>query len=395
MKIQKIDVYVVKIPYNNKSLNNSSKKYITKDYYIYTDYISTIYSNNIESVFLKITTDDGIEGWGEILAPTSPEVAAVLIKTTVAPLILGEDPMAHQQIWNKIAASIKVRGYNGGFLVDAMAGVDMALWDIKGKACTLPVYKLLGGKCRESVPCYMSNLVGDTIESRMESVEKAIDQGYKAIKIHHMCGGSKANLKMIETIRKKYDQSFLDVGYDAHWIYSSSDACLMGTELDQLKVAFFEAPVNPENIKGHKIVADAINTAVAGGENLRTLYTFHHWIESGALELLQPDIGRVGMTDIMRISTLAEANHLLVAPHLSVHQMVGFMATLHAAISISNLKWVEYQPFALDVASKYSEGAFNFKNANLNLLDQPGLGVEVHLDKISQYISASYSITND
>lgn len=114
--------------------------------------LSVIYSRRNESVLIKITTDENIIGWGEVLAPTSPEVVAEVIRTALAPCVIGADPFENQVLWNRMYNMFRVRGYQGGFLLDGISGVDSALWDIKGKACGMPVWRLLGGAAHEKYP---------------------------------------------------------------------------------------------------------------------------------------------------------------------------------------------------------------------------------------------------
>jgi L-alanine-DL-glutamate epimerase-like enolase superfamily enzyme len=386
MKITKVEVFVVKIP-SIPTASPNTKHYITDDYFINEGRRSCIYSDKLETIFVKVCTDEGIEGWGELLAPTNPEVAAAVIKGHLAPLVIGENPMETQFLWDKMLDTLRERGYTGGYLVDAMAGLDVAFWDIKGKAFNLPVYMLLGGQYRDQLRCYCSSVPGRTLEERLESVDRIVEQGYDAIKIHTIGKGKTADLDMLSAIRKRYTADKLDLMLDGHGKYTHSEAFSLGRALGDLDLLFFETPLTFEDIQGHRKLADAIDTAVAVGEPLRTIYTFRDWITAGALEVAQPDLGRNGITEMMRIAHLAEAHHLAFAPHLSVHQAVGVAATVHISAAISNFLIFEYQPNALKASEQYSTASFTMNKGTIQVPTDPGLGVTIDEQELRKFVT--------
>ncbi|MCU6792298.1 mandelate racemase/muconate lactonizing enzyme family protein [Paenibacillus sp. WQ 127069] len=390
MKITKIEVFVVKIP-SIPTASPNTKRYITDDYFINEGRRSCIYSDKLETIFVKVCTDEGIEGWGELLAPTNPEVAAAVIKGHLAPLVIGENPLETQFLWDKMLDTLRERGYTGGYLVDAMAGLDVAFWDIKGKAFNLPVYMLLGGQYRDQLRCYCSSVPGRTLEERLESVDRIVEQGYDAIKIHTFGKGKTADLDMLSAIRKRYTADKLDLMLDGHGKYTHSEAFSLGRALGDLDLLFFETPLTFEDIQGHRKLADAIDTAVAVGEPLRTIYTFRDWITAGALEVAQPDLGRNGITEMMRIAHLAEAHHLAFAPHLSVHQAVGVAATVHISAAISNFLIFEYQPNALKASEQYSTASFTMNKGTIQVPTDPGLGVTIDEQELRKFV-ADYAV---
>lgn len=386
MKIHSIELLVLKIPYE-KANTGAQLRHITKDYYVREGYRSVIYSKNVETLLVKVTTDDGIVGWGEVLAPTSPEVAASVIRTHLAPLVLGEDPLQTQMLWDKMLNTLRVRGYTGGYLLDAMAGLDTACWDIKGKALGQPVWMLLGGRYRDRLRCYVSGVPGTTTEERLEQLDCLTEQGFDALKVHHLGKGLHGDLELLRAIRQNYDRSRLDLMLDGHWNYSIADACSLGSALSELGLLFFEAPLQPEDIAGHRKVAEAISTAVAVGEPLRSIYAFREWIGQGALEVAQPDLGRNGVTETMRIAHLAEAHHLPFAPHLSVHQAVGVAASVHVAAAAANFLIFEYQSFPRRVAEQFFDSAVQLEGGCLTVPTEPGLGVAVKEKELQPYVA--------
>lgn len=391
MKITQIDLLVVKIP-REEAKSDARKRPITEDYYVLDRPLSVVYSRNIETVFVKVCTDEEITGWGEILAPTSPEVTAMIIRTALAPVLIGENPMQNQFLWDKMLNMLRVRGYTGGYLMDAMTGLDMAFWDIKGKYLKQPAYMLMGGKYRDKIPVYISSIAGASVDERMESIAALAAAGNSAIKLHTVGEGWRDALEMLTAIRKVYSPGQLAVMHDGHWNYTLGEARKFGVYMDELDLEFFECPLTPEDIYGHVKLAKSMNTPIALGESMRSLYTFNEWVAAGAVEVLQPDIGRCGITDMLRIATIAEANGLKVAPHLSVHQNVAFAATVHYSAAISNLHSFEYQPVARNVAAEYSDCGVKLKNGCINISDAPGLGVEIDEKILKKYVTEVITI---
>jgi len=292
-------------------------------------------------------------------------------------MILGENPMQNQVLWDRMLNTLRERGYTGGYLVDALSGIDIALWDVKGKALGLPVYMLLGGKYRDTLRCYCSSVPGADVAQRLESVVRLKEAGFDAIKFHTFGKGKTADLEALYAIRNTYDASQMDVMLDAHGKYTHSEAYTVGRALGDLDALFFETPITFEDMVGHRKLADAIDTAVAVGEPLRTIYTFKDWISSGAVEVVQPDIGRNGITEMMRIGHLAEAHHLTFAPHLSTHQAIGHAASIHVSAALSNFLIYEYQPRALEESAWYTNASFRLEKGQMTVPNEPGLGVEI------------------
>lgn len=394
MKIAGIEVYIVKIPPAQPPAA-AGKRFLTDNYFTHEGKRSCIYSTHLETVLVKATTDEGVSGWGEVLAPTHPEVAAALLKHHLAPLALGEDPLSTQYLWDKILDTLRERGYGGGYLVDAMAGLDIACWDIKGKALGLPVHTLLGGPCRSKLRCYISGVPGDTTAERLESVARLVGEGFDAFKIHTLGQGKSADLALLQAIRRQYDADRLALMYDAHGKPDLTEAYAIGRSLGELDALFFESPLVFEDREGHRKLAEAIDTAVAVGEPLRTIYAFKDWITGGAAEVVQPDMGRNGITEMMRIAHLAEACHVPFAPHLSAHQAVGHAASIQVAAAAPNFLIYEYQPDALRASASYADVSFRLERGHLLAGNEPGLGVTIDEPALRKQTTEYFAVRGD
>ncbi|WJH33663.1 mandelate racemase/muconate lactonizing enzyme family protein [Paenibacillus sp. CC-CFT747] len=392
MKVSQIEVFIVKLPPSGP-VQRGGKRFITPDYFVSdSNRRSCVYSVNAETVFVKLTTDEGIIGWGEILAPTNPEVVAAILKHHLAPMVLGENPMNNQVLWDRMLDTLRERGYTGGYLVDAMAGLDIAFWDIKGKALKQPVYRLLGGGYRDKLRCYCSSVPGGDAKERVESAIRLKEEGFDAIKFHTFGRGKKADLEALYAIRHEFGPDEMELMLDAHGKYTHSEAYTVGRALGELDATFFEAPLTFEDREGHRKLAEAIDTAVAVGEPLRTIYTFKEWISSGAVEVVQPDMGRNGITEMMRIAHLAEAYHVTFAPHLSAHQAVGHAASIHVSAAVSNFLIYEYQPNALQRSAPYSNASFRLEKGQIIVPDDPGLGVEIDEQAMRSVVTEHFAV---
>ncbi len=341
-----------------------------------------LYSAYFETAFVKITTDDGVVGWGEALAPVAPEVVGQIVEQLLAPALIGRDPLDGNVLWNVMYDLMRERGYYGGFMLDAISACDIALWDLRGKLLEQPVCKLLGGAFRERVPCYVSGLPKPTAEERVELAQTFVARGFSAFKLAagHGVAADAASVKALRDALG--DQATLLL--DAHWVYSLDEAVQLGLRLTDLDVGFFEAPINPEDIASHAQLAAAIAVPVAIGETERTRYQFRPWLEQKAADILQPDAGRAGISETVKISSMAEAFNVKMAPHLSVGLGICIAASIQAAAAIPNLYILEYQPPVFEIANLLLESPLTCDAGHYEIPSAPGLGVALDESRLRE-----------
>ena len=334
MRISKVEVMPVRIKREEAYLGSLPDSADPQAYFLRPPY-RALYSAYFETAFVKLTTDEGLIGWGEALAPVAPETVQVIVEQLLAPALIGRDPLDGNVLWNVMYDLMRERGYYGGFMLDAISACDTALWDLRGKILSQPVYQLLGGAYRDSVPCYVSGLPKATADERVELALSFVDQGFNAFKL--AAGhGVRADSQSVKALRDALgDEATLLL--DAHWVYDLDDAVRLGKQLEELEVGFFEAPINPEDIESHAQLASAIAIPVAIGETERTRYQFRPWLMQKAADILQPDVGRAGISEVVKIASMAEAFNVRMAPHLSVGLGICIAATLHVAAAIPNL----------------------------------------------------------
>ncbi|GAA2329719.1 mandelate racemase/muconate lactonizing enzyme family protein [Dactylosporangium salmoneum] len=378
MKIVDVAAYPVKLRGPDVYLGAATRPAPGAEYYVRPPWRS-LYSDRFETLIVRLTCDDGTVGWGEALAPVAPEVPAAIVERLLTPALLGADPTRVRPLWATLTGLMRERGHLVGHQADALAAVDIALWDLAGKAAGLPVHALLGGAFRESVPTYVSGLPVNTDDERAELAREWAAKGVTSVKLH-LGRGVRADLAAYDAVAA----AGLRVAVDAHWAYDLADALRLGRALDERGAWFLEAPLVPEDVEGHRELAAALVTPIAVGEMLRNRYEFQQWLRARALDLAQPDVGRTGITEAMAIAELAAAHHVPVAPHHSVGLGVVLAAGLHVAAAIELMPVFEFQPGPFPVANRILTRPLSGGPVAFPLPSAPGLGVDVDLAALEE-----------
>ena len=374
MKIKAIEVIPIRIKRDEAYLGALPEDVDANKYFVRPPY-RALYSAYFETVFIKIITDEGLIGWGEALAPVAPEVVHTIVEQLLSPILIGRNPLDGGVLWNVMYDLMRERGYYGGFMLDAISACDIALWDLRGKILQQPLYQLFGGAYRDSVPCYVSGLPKPTDEQRVELALKWTGKGFNSFKL--AAGyGVKADAVSIGLLRTALGED-AKLLLDAHWVYSLDEAVRLGHMLEDLNAAVLEAPLNPEDIAAHTQLAQAISVPVAIGETERTRYQFQPWLVQRGADLLQPDVGRTGISELLKIAQMAETFNIPVAPHLSVGLGIYISASIHAAVAIPNLFMLEYQPPVFELANLLLEEPLVCENGRYQLPQGFGLGISI------------------
>jgi galactonate dehydratase len=379
VKIESVETWVLKIDPPETYLGPRPAG-SDDGYYLRPPYRS-LYSDRFETMLVRVTTDDGLAGWGEALAPVGPEVAKAIVDRLLAPALIGADPRRVRPLWTMLTGLMRERGHLVGHQADALAAVDTALWDLAGRALGAPVYALLGGAHRDRIPTYVSGLPEPTDDGRAALAREWVSTGVRAVKLH-LGNGVDADLATVDAVRAAHPD--LRVAVDAHWAYDLADALRLGRGLDERRAWFLEAPLVPEDIDGHRELAAALATPVAVGEALRNRYEFRAWLAARAVDICQPDVARTGITEAMAIADLASAFHVPVAPHHSVGLGVSVAAGLHVAAAVADLPAFEFQPSTMAVANRILATPLDGGPVAFTLPDAPGLGIEVDLSPFTE-----------
>jgi galactonate dehydratase len=370
-----IETFIINIPRDEPYLGVTRPGETPNRYgYIVRKENRTLYPTSDKSVVIKITTNAGRVGWGETYGICAPRVVCILIEELLAPSVEGRDPFDVQVIWEDLYDQMRVRGYHSGFYVDALAGIDIALWDLCGKISAQPLCKLLGGARRETVPAYVSGLPKNTVAERVALAKSWVAKGFKAIKLHAVMS-AQSIVEDFAALRGALGPD-IELMVDLHWMFTPAEAIAIIKQLAPFNLSLVEAPCKPEDIKGLAQIAHASSIPIAGGEEWRTVYDARARLELGAVSILQPEMGHKGVTQFMRIARLGEAYHAKTMPHATIGTGIFMAASLHAAKALQNVPYHEYQPTIFDRNRQFFDGNMGCENGHFIVPDGPGLGIE-------------------
>ncbi|SKA22449.1 mandelate racemase/muconate lactonizing enzyme family protein [Consotaella salsifontis] len=381
MKIDAVECFPLKIAPKQIYLGGDGGETGVPDYY-YRDEYRCVYSRKMETCLVKVTTDTGLHGWGEALAPVVPQVPAILIEELLAPLLIGASPFDSNVLWSRMYDAMRDRGHVTGFMLDALAACDIALWDLKGKAAGLPVAALLGGAYRSRQPAYVSGLPLPTLDERLDLASDWKAKGFHAIKAA-LGYGVDEDVDNIRRLRERLGPE-VALFLDAHWNYSVAEASELAKRLEPLGLGFLEAPLLPEDVRGHAALRAKTTIPIALGETERTRFQFAAFLDADGVDIVQPDVGRVGITETMRIGFQAETRNLAIAPHLSVGLGPCIAASIHVAAALPNTFMLEYQPPVFDIANTLLRDPLVCRQGHYEIPRAPGLGIEIDENQIRE-----------
>jgi len=343
-----------------------------------------------QTTIVIVSTDGGIEGVGESFGPA--KAIAEAVESYCAPMILGNDPFNSSPIWDEVYGYLRANSQKG-ILIEALSAIDIALWDIKGKAVGLPVCKLLGGAYRDKARVYATGLYRPDVENPQEAlVEEAL--GYKKdgfpamkLKIGHVF--PEEDLSIIKAIREAIGYE-IKLMVDANCAYNAAEAIRLAKQMEEYDIYWFEEPVPPEDIDGSIEVKNNTNIRIASGECECTRYGFSQLISRRAVDIIQPDVCIAGgFTEIEKILAMASAWNIQCVPHVWGTN-VAIAAALHyyAAIPHIPTKFNPPEPFfeADRSPNPLREGTthekFVIKDGYIDIPEKPGLGITLDMDFI-------------
>jgi D-galactarolactone cycloisomerase len=332
-----------------------------------------------DAVIVKVTTSGGVTGWGEAHHGRAHTAVAKLIETTLRTLILNMDADNVAGVWEKMYRfQLASHGMGAGACL-AMSGIDMALWDIRGKALGLPLYKLLGGS-KKAIPAYAGGVsLGYQDPAKLvEEAGQSLDQGYKALKLR-VGDTVQKDIERMRAVRKAFGDELVILS-DANIGYKLEDVRRVMPAMDELGIGWLEEPFPAHDYRSYREAKSYGRTPLAAGENHYTRFEFNRVIEDGAIAILQPDLSKSGgITECLRIAALASAWKLPIHPHSSMTGL-NHAATIHLLAAIDNGGYFEGD---VSKSNKFRDelvanpGMVD-KDGNVWPLDKPGLGLEVN-----------------
>lgn len=322
-----------------------------------------LYSTRFEGVLVRIELENGLVGWGESQAPLAPSVPVAIIESLLAGVLLEDDfdgtRARIEELYDRMYATMRVRGQTGGFMLDAMAGIDLALWDLAGKIAGLPVSRLIAKNPKAQVPAYLSGLAGAGKDGRLEFAKPFLDQGFQLVKLYY-----ESDWPLLLDLM---DLLPVETAIDALWHLPSIQAA---EELDSRRCAWLECPYMPEEAALHFDLSRRIRTPLALGESYRTPAELQPVFP--AASILQPDLGRCGITGTLRIAAMGKP----VVPHVSIAFGPQIAAAVQVAAALDNCSYCEFNPKVLEFANRFAAPAIEMAGAAYTVPQLSGLGFE-------------------
>ena len=343
-------------------------------------------------VFVKVLTDvDGLYGVGEATLEHKEHTVAKACEE-LERIFLGKDPHRIEELWHLAYRDAYWRG--GPVLMSALSAVEMALWDIKGKDLGVPVYQLLGGKVRESVPCYANGWFAPakTPAEFAEKAKLAVAQGFKALKwdpfgsAYLQIDRQQLN-QSIECVGAVYDavKDTADIIIEGHGRFDIPTAVRIGNALSEFDILWFEEPIPPQNLEGLAEVKRRIKVPVSGGERLYNRWEFRPLFELKAVDFIQPDVSHAGgIMELKKIAAMAEAYHIPICPH-NPSGPIANAATLQLAACVPNFYLLETMSSDVPWRNEISTEEVKFENGNMLIPDKPGLGIDINEEEIKNH----------
>jgi len=359
---------------------------------------------SFNTTLVRIETDEGLIGYGEAKATVgslgSQRALVTTIEQELAPLLLGQNPRHIARLWELMYNGSRARYAlsrgrvfpilgRRGITLSAISGIDLALWDILGRLMGMPVYQLLGGKCRDRLPAYASGGWADEKGIGKELKRYVEKGGFKAVKMRAgvMDGDVATSVRRVRAARQALGEG-IELMVDAHGTFSVTEAKRFCREVENLNLTWFEEPVSADNKKGCAEVRASTAIPIAAGESEFTRFDFRDLADLRAVDIFQPDLAICGgITEGMRIAALAEAYQLGLAPHMWGGALM-FAAGLQVCAVSPSAFIVEYSLLPNPLQNELAAEPITVHEGQITIPDRPGLGVTINQDFVQKYTVA-------
>jgi D-galactarolactone cycloisomerase len=346
------------------------------------------------AMVVEIETDAGLIGWGECYGPARMTAAVV---QSVAPWLIGEDPLRTDYLWQMIYARLRDHGQKG-VVIEGLSGIDIALWDIKGKHFGVPAHLLLGGPLRTEVQAYATGLYrrksGDPLRYLAEEAAGYVAEGFKAVKLK-VGFGVEEDAAVTRAVREAIGPD-VALMVDANHAYDAVAAIRLGRMIEPYDIGWFEEPVPPEDVAGYRAVKVALSIPVAGGECEFTRFGFRDLLVSRAIDIIQPDTCAAGgLSECKKIADMAEAFGVRYNPHvwgtgIAIAASLQLLAVLpaHTPVSLAPLQpMLEFDRTEHPIRQSLLVQSIEHTGGIVSVPDGPGLGIEVDRDALARFMA--------
>jgi galactonate dehydratase len=334
----------------------------------------TIYPSIDRSVLVRIDASDGTVGWGETYGIVAPQAVVAIIVDVLAPILVGRASTDLPALWEELYALMRVRGHWSGFFTDALAAVDIALWDLAGKQAACPIWELLGGRRRERIAAYASGLPRATLAERVALAQELAAQGFRGIKF----AAATAHEGVIEEARALREAlgNDVDLMIDLHWRYTPPEAIALIEALEPWRPYFVEAPCAPEDADGEAEIAARVGVPIAGGEEWSTIHQVRPRLAHRCVSVVQPEAAHTGLSQFVAIARLAAEYAVPVVPHATIGVGIFHAASLHVAATLPDVPYHEHQHSVFDANLRFVRTRMRCAAGFFELPEGPGLGIE-------------------
>ena len=331
-----------------------------------------------DSLLVRITTDQGLEGWGETFGFRAVPSAKLAIDELIAPLCIGRDATQIRPLMLEVQKKLHILGRTGP-LFYGISAVDIALWDIAGKATGAPVCRLLGGAGATDLPCYASLLRYSDSSLVRANVRRALDSGFHSLKLHEI---------ELSAIRAAREEAGPDVSLmlDVNCPWTLSEARMRAAELKELRLKWLEEPLwPPENYDGLAQLRRACGIPIAAGENSSTLMDFERLLAAEAVDFVQPSVAKMGgITELLKVFPIAAVRNVTVVPHC-FYGGPGLLAAIHVTAALGTADaMIEWSYF--DLETQLYGGVLTPVNGQISVPQCPGLGIDPDHNVIRDYL---------
>jgi galactonate dehydratase len=344
-------------------------------------------------IFVKVNTDEGLYGVGEATIQNREEGVLAYLAAAVRRFVVGSDPFDIEQLWLRMYRDDYWRG--GVIQTTAMSAIEIACWDIVGKAAGLPIYKLLGGRAHDRIKCYANGwyTVERTPEEFARLAKETVARGFKALKVDPFGAGFYElnrderirSVELVEAIRDAVGPD-VEIFIEGHGRFSPQSAVEIARDLEPFRPGWFEEPVPPENLAALQEVKQRVSVPIATGERMFTRFAFPELLERRCADIIQPDVIHAGgILEMKKIAAMADAYYRVMAPH-NANSPLCTMASLHFGFSTTNFKIQEtFDDFTDEWVWAALPGAPRQRDGFYEPPTAPGLGIDLNLDVIAEH----------
>lgn len=384
MRIVKVEAIPLKVPLEKEIAAPISLPHAE-------ELASTVF-REYRTTLVRVTADNGKTGVGECMVRLAPEATAAIVDA-ISPMLIGKDPRQTSRIWDLLYGAMMNRGHVKGFYIEALSGIDTALWDLNARSLGVPCHQLLGGKHREWLDAYASSLRFRPMAETRERIDRLVERGFRAfkIKIGRDRYDPTGDLRFVAQVRE-YVADDVRLMVDANCGYDRTSALTAGRALVDLDVYWFEEPLPPDDVDGYRYLSERLELRIASGESDFTRFGMRPFLEGRAWNVVQPNAGRAGgLTECMRIASLAETFGIAYAPHTGSSSAVSMAVAIQIGAAVPNFMiyehmisdWNDEQPNPLR-HELLTEPVEQLEQGRVRVPESPGLGFELDEDVLER-----------